>query len=73
MVEVRRGAAARRSDPERPLVWIDDDLFGAADMAEWTSTHARSLLVVPDPMSGLTIDDLDAVDAFLGSLGSREH
>lgn len=54
-----------RSDPERPLVWIDDDLFGAADMAEWTSAHARSLLVAPDPRSGLDADDLDAVDGFL--------
>ena len=54
-----------RSEPERPLVWIDDDLLGAADMVQWTSAHARSLLVVPDPTSGLTADDLDAVDGFL--------
>jgi hypothetical protein len=61
-----------RSDPERPLVWIDDDLFGAADMAEWTSAHAPSLLVAPDPMSGLTADDLDAVDAFLAARAGHQ-
>lgn len=54
------------ADPERPLVWLDDDLLGATDMAEWTSAHARSLLVAPDPVSGLTVDDLQAVDEFLG-------
>lgn len=57
------------ADPQRLLVWIDDDLLGAADMAAWTSEHARSLLVVPDPMSGLILDDLDAVDVYLDRWG----
>lgn len=58
-----------RADPERPLVWLDDDLAVASDMVAWTREHATaSLLVAPDPGSGLVSHDLDAVDAFLAGV-----
>lgn len=55
------------TEPERPLVWLDDDLLGATDMVAWTRDHATALLVVPDPGPGLVADDLEPVDAFLCS------
>ncbi len=54
-----------RADPQRPLVWIDDDLAGQRDVQDWVRTSATCLLVAPHPASGLTEDDLRAVEDFL--------
>jgi hypothetical protein len=63
---VRRVVAAQ---PGRPLVWVDDDLAGEVDLQRWVLTAVPDcLLVVPGSRSGLTVDDLDDVDAFLGRL-----
>lgn len=59
-----------RADPGRPLVWLDDDLLGAADMVAWVREHAAAvLLVTPDPASGLSPQELDAVDELLAGTG----
>jgi hypothetical protein len=59
---VRRTAAAA---PRRRLVWLDDDLRGRSVVRDWMTAHTSSLLVAPDPSSGLVRADLDAVTAFL--------
>lgn len=59
-----------RAEPGRPLVWLDDDLAVARPMATWVRENvAASLLVAPDPASGLTREQLDAVEAFLADEG----
>ena len=59
-----------RSDPSRTLVWVDDDLAGQAEVRAWMERESRSLLVVPSPRTGLSPDDLAAVDAFLQAPGA---
>ena len=60
---VRRAVTA---EPGRPLVWVDDDLAGQRDLQQWVRDAVPDcLLVTPGSRSGLTVDDLDAVDAFL--------
>lgn len=51
--------------PDRPLVWLDDDLYGQDDVREWMEEHACALLLAPDPRTGLDDADLREVDAFL--------
>lgn len=51
-------------DPDRPVVWVDDDL-DVATKERFPDLHpGRSLLVTPDPGVGLTLEDLDRVEAF---------
>ena len=51
-------------DPDRPIVWVDDDLDDATK-ARFPGLHpGRSLLLTPDPGVGLTLEDLDRVEAF---------
>lgn len=54
-----------RADPDRPLVWLDDDLYGQDVVREWMEEHACALLLAPDPRTGLDQADLREVDAFL--------
>ena len=54
----------RTGEPRR-LVWLDDDLAGQDDVRAWMRQHTTSLLVAPDPRSGLTRAHLDAVEQFL--------
>jgi len=49
----------------RRIVWLDDDLAGQDDVRAWMRQHTSSLLVAPDPRSGLTPAQLEAVEAFL--------
>ena len=49
----------------RRIAWLDDDLAGQDDVREWMRRHTTSLLVAPDPSSGLTRGHLDAVEEFL--------
>ena len=54
-----------RSEPGRPVVWLDDDLAGQSSVREWMHVHTDCLLVAPDPGSGLTADHLAAIGEFL--------
>ena len=54
-----------RAGPERRIVWLDDDLAGQDDVRAWMRDSTTSLLVAPDPRSGLTAAQLSAVEAFL--------
>jgi hypothetical protein len=62
-------AAARAvadAEPERRIVWIDDDLAEqAADTGEWLAANARVLVVAPAFTAGLTHAELDRVEAWL--------
>jgi hypothetical protein len=54
-----------RSDPARPLVWIDDDLAGQRDIRGWMEREARCLLVAPTMSTGLRPDELSLIRGFL--------
>ena len=62
-------AAARgvaEAEPDRRIVWIDDDLaVQAADTGEWLAARPHVLVVAPDLFVGLTHDQLDAIEAWL--------
>ena len=47
-------------------MWIDDDLAEqAADTGEWLAANPHVLVVAPDLFTGLTHEQLDAVEAWL--------
>jgi hypothetical protein len=54
-----------RTGEQRRIAWLDDDLAGQDDVRDWMHRHTTSLLVAPDPRSGLTSAHLDAVEDFL--------
>jgi hypothetical protein len=62
-------AAARgvaEAEPDRRIVWIDDDLADQApDTSEWLAAHGHVLVVAPDFRTGLTHAELDRVEAWL--------
>jgi hypothetical protein len=62
-------AAAREvaaAEPDRRIIWIDDDLAEeAADTGEWLAAHPHVLVVVPDLFTGLTHEQLDEIEAWL--------
>jgi HAD domain in Swiss Army Knife RNA repair proteins len=65
----------RRSVAEgmRPFIWIDDDIDsfhnGAEPARKWADRlPIPSLLIAPDPKTGLTHGDLEAVEEFLSQL-----
>ena len=62
-------AAARavaEAEPDRRIVWIDDDLADQAeDTSEWLATNDQVLVVSPDFTTGLTHAELDRVEAWL--------
>src|SRR4051794_34717224 len=62
-------AAAREAaeeEPDRRIVWIDDDLAEqAADTGEWLAANPHVLVVAPDVFAGLTHEQLDAIEAWL--------
>jgi len=52
-------------EPERPLIWTDDDLGGERDAVSWVERHVpRRLLVSPRPDVGLTPRQLRAIRAY---------
>ena len=66
-------AAARAvadAEPDRRIVWIDDDLaFQAADTSEWLAANGQVLVVAPEVGTGLTHEELDRVEAWLAEAG----
>ena len=62
-------AAAREvaeAEPDRRIVWIDDDLAEqAADTGEWLAANPHVLVVAPDLFVGLTHAQLDEIEAWL--------
>ena len=55
----------RNADPDRLLVWVDDELHGRANpYVDWAERHGV-LAVGPDPLTGLSPADLDAIEAAL--------
>jgi hypothetical protein len=78
--EERRGlpgwwklAAARavaEAEPDRRIVWIDDDLADQAeDTSEWLAANEQVLVVSPEYTTGLTHAELDRVEAWLAGTG----
>ena len=61
---VAREVAA--AEPDRRIVWIDDDLAEQADdTGDWLAANPHVLVVAPDLYVGLTHEQLDAVEAWL--------
>ncbi len=62
-------AAAREvaeAEPDRRIVWVDDDLAEqAADTGDWLAANPHVLVVAPDLFVGLTHEQLDAIEAWL--------
>lgn len=54
-----------REQPGRRLVWLDDDLAAERDVREWVKREADCLPLAPRPVTGLSPDDLDVVQAWL--------
>ena len=54
------------AEPDRRIIWIDDDLAQqAADTGDWLAAHPHVLVVAPDLFAGLTHEQLDAIEAWL--------
>ena len=53
---VRRLLAA---DPERLLIWVDDDLAPGSPYQAWADDHPQVRVMGPDPAVGLSPADLD--------------
>jgi hypothetical protein len=61
---VAREVAA--AEPDRRIVWIDDDLAEqAADTGDWLAANPHVLVVAPDLMVGLTHEQLDEIERWL--------
>jgi hypothetical protein len=62
-------AAARavaEAEPDRRIIWIDDDLAEQAeDTGDWLAAHPHVLVVAPDLYEGLTHEQLDEIEAWL--------
>ena len=54
------------AEPDRRIIWIDDDLAEQADdTGDWLAAHSHVLVIAPDLLDGLTHDQLDAIEAWL--------
>ncbi|MGY1637869.1 HAD domain-containing protein [Geodermatophilus sp. SYSU D00742] len=61
-----RARAVAEAEPDRRIVWIDDDLaHQAADTAQWLADHPNVLVVAPELAVGLTHAQLDEIEAWL--------
>ncbi|WP_448618296.1 HAD domain-containing protein [Geodermatophilus sp. URMC 65] len=58
--------AVAESEPDRRIIWVDDDLaMQAADTGDWLAANPHVLVVAPDLYVGLTHEQLDAIEAWL--------
>jgi hypothetical protein len=54
------------TDPGRPFVWIDDDLYYDEDAVRWLNDLATPFLAITPRVSyGLRRDELEGIDAWL--------
>jgi hypothetical protein len=54
-------------EPERPVIWTDDDLGGERDAVTWVERNvAQRLLLSPRPNTGLTPRQLRAIRSYCG-------
>jgi hypothetical protein len=54
-------------EPERPVIWTDDDLDGERSAVAWVERHVpRRLLLSPRPAIGLTPRQLRAIRSYCG-------
>lgn len=62
--------ALAQAEPDRRIVWIDDDLAEQAeDTRAWIAGHGEVLVVAPEWSTGLTHAELDRVEAWLDEDG----
>lgn len=54
-----------RADPQRRVVWVDDDLTAQDDVRDWMRRESSCLLVAPAPGGGLTAPHLRRIEAWL--------
>ncbi len=59
-------AAQRVVESGRRLVWTDDDIAVVPDQVAALTAHPDTLLISPDPQSGLTADNLQSIADFIG-------
>jgi hypothetical protein len=58
--------AVAEAEPDRRIIWIDDDLGEQAeDTGEWLAANPHVLVVAPDLTVGLTHEQLDEIEAWL--------
>jgi hypothetical protein len=58
--------AVAEAEPDRRIVWVDDDLaMQAVDTGDWLAAHPHVLVVAPDLFVGLTHEQLDRIEAWL--------
>lgn len=63
-LDVARAVASE--EPDRRIVWIDDDLAEqAAETGDWLAANPHVLVVAPDLLVGLTHEQLDEVETWL--------
>lgn len=62
-LDVVRSLVGRQ--PERRLVWVDDDLAADPVARAWLRGHTECLLIAPNPLTGLVARELATVAAFL--------
>lgn len=55
------------ADTDRRIVWLDDDLNYYYDARDWANARPNTLAVGTDANSGITQENMDAVDAFLAA------
>jgi hypothetical protein len=57
---------AAEAEPDRRIIWIDDDLAEqAADTGDWLAANPHVLVIAPDLFAGLTHEQLDEIEAWL--------
>ena len=63
---------ARAVPDGRALVWLDDDLAVEGGARAWAQARPRTLAIAPDPLVGLSPDDLEQVERFLADPDAAE-
>jgi hypothetical protein len=59
-----------REQPDRTLIWIDDELHRAMRFRRWADDHPRVIPIGPDGDLGLTAEDLATIDQALKTSAS---
>lgn len=54
------------TDPDRPIIWTDDDLRRHRGVSTWMRLHTKSLLLSPRPAQGLTPRMIRSINTYLG-------